>query len=1579
VIVMVEVLAEVMDYRERFVNFLKSFQDKKGAYKYREAISQMASQGKTSIVIDFDDLISFDPDLASDLKDKPAEVLSKANAAIYDVMRVENMQYSTKVKNFKARFRKLDEVVPLRALKSAHMGRLTMVEGIVTRSSTIKQLLKVAVFQCPRCGEKMRVDQAGTVLVMPPRCSNQDCGRKGFFRLIPEESTFVDWQMISLQERPEELPPGHLPRSVEGVLQGDIVDISRPGDRISLVGILQAKQEFTAKGFRLATFSTGVEVNHLEISEKGAEEVQISPEDEKAIKELAKDPLLYQKIFGSIAPSIYGYEEIKEAIAYQLAGGVTKTMPDGIKIRGDINILLVGDPGCLVYDERVILGNGGIVKIGQMGRSHLQPIGLQVMTGQGGGKRALATTFHIYKDQPIIEVVTESGKSIKGTYNHPLLTVRSENGLLKREWRRLDELRVGDKLAVVTGFPCTITAYLDTGFAPIKRSRFGPKFHGKLPEKMTPDLAAFCGYMLGDGWVCKDGYRFGFAVAQTDIDILPRLLSYIEELFGIRPPQASKVTKKGRTVPLHYVYLSNKDIAANLAFLREKRVPDLILQSGNEVVSSFLKWLFEADGRVFDNGRGRRSVSLKAKEIELLRDVQILLLRFGIHSRIIGNALAIRRGNDVLKFRKHVGFASNRKNAALQRLAPDAQSFRRFGGQRSERIVKIIKHKNEDVYDIEVPEGNRFIANGIISHNTAKSQLLQYIARVAPRGVYTSGKGSTAAGLTATVLRDKNTNEFFLEAGALVIADKGVACIDEIDKMRPEDRSAIHEAMEQQSYHPFFEITLADGSKHRIGVLVDSLFAKHPEKSVQGIDCEILRTDDLRLEMLTTDFSTVYKTKVDRVSRHKAPSHFIRIMYSNGREIIVTPEHPVFVYRDGKITTVEASKVTTDDFAPAVTSQNFQNSVKLYADMHSGKKDVTLPCEIHEDLAGFLGFFVSEGYSHAGSSMEIGLSNTSQNVILTMKEATKKSFGIEPIDYTSENRTLRIISKSIYDFVRLNFPKLTVRSKEKRLPASIFSSDITSRVAFLRNAFWGDGCVESEAACYRTSSRGLAEDYQDLLLTLGIHSRIVVDHTNTSYKVYVSGDSLRNFVRYILKMGNARINKLIEKSGKALRKHDVLPPYAGMLIKRSLKRLGVRYDGYFQEHFRNNYGINRDVADVYISAIGARIRELERNLHAPSFKMLREGLNYSQQSAAELIGVTRSAVDYAERDGYDYEKRSLLLESLRIGVQRNISAVRADLDRLRSLESFRWLRVRHVESIPNEGAYKTDFVYDVTVEPTHAFISHGVILHNTISIAKAGIVVQLNARSSILAAANPTFGRYVPQRSISENISELPVTIISRFDLIFILVDRPEEARDRDMTEHILKLHQGVKIERGSMIDPALLKKYLYYVRRHANPKLSEEASEKIKEFFLEMRGKSEGADSPVPITMRQLEAVIRLSEARAKLALKKEVGKEDVEPVTKLMKSYLMQVGVDRATGKADIDMIMVGRPKSASDKLSALFDLLITMEKENEMGPIKREAFISRAETEGFFRKFAEDAVTRWMNDGIIYESKPGFIKKT
>ncbi len=1760
---MSDAIAEVVDYRERFVNFLKSFQDRLGEFKYRNAIATMATRGEVSLVIDFDDLISYEPDLAHDLKEKPVEIMPKLDGAIGDAMRVENMQYAGKVKRFKARFRRLDEVTPLRSLKSRHMGKLIMVEGIITRASAVKQLLKSAVFQCPRCGEKIVVEQSGNILMPPPQCTNQDCARKGFFRLITEESSFIDWQLISLQEKPEELPPGQLPRSVEGMLQGDIVDLSRPGDRISMVGVLQAKQEFTSKGFRLATFSSGVDANYIEVSERGADELNITPEDEKKIKALAKDPQLYTKLIGSIAPSIYGYDEIKEAVAYQLVGGVSKNLSD-IKIRGDVNILLVGDPGCLVYDERVVLGDGRIAKIGQMGASHLQPLGVQVQTGQGC-RRAVATAFHIYRDQPVMEVVTESGKSIKGTYNHPLLAVFKRDGFERREWRRLDELKVGDRIAVVTGFRCTRKAYVGTGFAPIDRSNMVPRFRRKLPEKMDPRLAAFCGYMLGDGWVCEDGYRLGFVVADPEVDILEGLLSMVRGLFGF-DPSVTKTVRKGSKVNLHYVYLSDVDIAANLAFLRGKRVPDLIFQSGNEVVASFLKWLYTADGCVFNNGRGRRAVALKAKDIELLRDVQLLLLRFGIHSRIVGNALTIRRGRDIIEFSRRIGFASKEKARKLEGLAKDARSFKRFRRQRSERIVKIITGGRADVFDIEVPDGHRFIANGIVSHNTAKSQLLQYVSKIAPRGVYTSGKGSTAAGLTATVVRDKNTGEFFLEAGALVIADKGVAClhpesniiidgryarigdlakgavfqkvlannglsevaalnaptvsfdlngkgicwrnatrirrrlyagqliklhlksgavvratpdhlllegatlgwraaasikagdmlmasslaikeplegapkrcsddlespitadrlgndslrkgtldrvtsieseeysgyvydlmmpeephnyfsdgvfshncIDEIDKMRPEDRSAIHEAMEQQSYHPSFEIMFADGMKSRIGDFVDRLMSEYPERNVQGINCEILDARGLHIALNTTDFRGTYAVDVDRVSRHPAPDHFIKITYSNGRSITVTPEHPVFVFRDGGITTVDAESVHEGDFAPAPLASSYTGSSLLLAPTTTGRESVRLPSSMNLAPASFLGFCASEGYSYSGSTKEVGLSNASPTILNEMYASINASFGIDPIDYIKRNRTLRAPSTSIYSFLRDNSPDVVVKSNEKRIPSSVFRAELESRIAYIRASFLGDGGIESEAISYRTVSQGLAEDYQDLLQTVGIDSRIVVDAPNNSFKVYIAGDSLRKFAEIIGPDFVKRIAFLLERRLNANRSHKVIPTHAGRIIRNMLGKVGLPYDGYFQERIKNDQGIAQAAIADYVRRIKDRVDLIERSLSENDPKKIRSVIGYAQSEAANLLKTKRGKIAYAENNGYCSETRSQMLTEMKGQIRKTLDSVQDGIYYLENLCAFNWLRVRKIEKISNEGEHKASYVYDVTVEPTHNFVSSGLILHNTISIAKAGIVVQLNARSSILAAANPSFGRYVPQRSIAENINDLPVTILSRFDLIFTLMDRPDETRDRNMTEHILKLHQGISTTKASLIEPELLKKYIYYIRKRGNPTLSDAATKAIEKYFLDTRAQGQGADSPVPITMRQLEAAIRLSEARAKLALKKEVTEEDVNAATKLLRSYLSQVGIDSQTGRADIDMVVVGHSKSQGDKMQQVFEVYMKMERENEGRPVKKEQFLKRAVAEGINEKFVEKLINDWIQQGVLYEPKTGELKK-
>ncbi|MDG6996172.1 MAG: hypothetical protein JRN52_09635 [Nitrososphaerota archaeon] len=793
-----------MEYTEAkvkdiFVDFLKSYKDDRGELKYRIQVSQLPSKGGKSIIVDYPDLLSYNIDLATSLIREPDSFLKSFDDASVETLSIENPVYADRIrKEMHVRIRELTDRLSLRGVTKSHLNTMILVAGMVTRTSELRPLAVSAAFRCPN-KHLTYVEQTGVILKRPVKCETEGCGETKNFELDEMKTEFIDFQVIKIQEMPEELPPGQLPQSFDVHLTGDVVNSARPGDRIVLTGVVKAEPEYAGGAARLRLFSTRIMANFVEQLGKRPEETEISREEEEKIRALAAMPGAYDRLVSSVAPAIFGHELHKEAALLLMVGSPQKNLPDGSSLRGDINVLLVGDPGCLVADERIVLGNGTIAKIGDIGSSHLQELNMQVLTGEGGGKRAVATTYHIYEEQPVIEIITESGKSVKGTFNHPILARVNEYGSREKEWRRLDQIRVGDKVAVATFLPCTVTAPVKTNFQQYPgKSKYGPAFKGKLPKFVTEELGAFCGYVLGDGWVRKTGEQVGFVVAETDRDILPKLLTIAESLFGLRPSVRRRIAK-GRKVPLHYATIDSKDVAWNLAFLQSKRVPEMILRSGNKVLAEFLKWLFEADGCVFPLRRGIGDVSLKAKDVELLRDVQILLLRFGIHSRIIGNALRIRRGSQIVKFSREIGFASARKNKILKELVKKPGEKRTFHGQRLERVVRIVRHeKPQRVYDIEVPNGHRFIANGLISHNTAKSELLKYVSRIAPRGLFTSGRGSTAAGLTAAVVKEKN-GMMMLEAGATVLADLGVACIDEFDKMRDEDRSALHEVMEQQT------------------------------------------------------------------------------------------------------------------------------------------------------------------------------------------------------------------------------------------------------------------------------------------------------------------------------------------------------------------------------------------------------------------------------------------------------------------------------------------------------------------------------------------------------------------------------------------------------------------------------------------------------------------------------------------------------------------------------------------------------------------------------------------------------------
>ena len=341
-------VSDTTDPVAAFNEFIREFRNDEGNYIYREKVQKMTVEGEVSLIIDFDDLIKFNPELARRTIDEPKEFVVQGHRAVAEVVEIEDADYAFTTRDFFLRIYNLadSETIPLRQIRAEHVGKLIMLNGIITRATVVKPLLVEGFFQCVHCNEIIIVPQEEGRYTPPHHCENPGCGRAGPFKLLNTESKFVDWQKITIQERPEDLPPGQMPRSVTVLLTDDLVDTVRPGDRVSCIGVLQSIPDFSKKsGGKLATFHVNMNANFITPEEKEYENLEISEEEVRQIIELSQNPYVHDRIIDSIAPSIYGYRDIKESIALLLFGGVPKNLGDGLKIRGESNILMIGDPG----------------------------------------------------------------------------------------------------------------------------------------------------------------------------------------------------------------------------------------------------------------------------------------------------------------------------------------------------------------------------------------------------------------------------------------------------------------------------------------------------------------------------------------------------------------------------------------------------------------------------------------------------------------------------------------------------------------------------------------------------------------------------------------------------------------------------------------------------------------------------------------------------------------------------------------------------------------------------------------------------------------------------------------------------------------------------------------------------------------------------------------------------------------------------------------------------------------------------------------------------------------------------------
>jgi replicative DNA helicase Mcm len=303
----------------------------------KNELLKTARQGERVIKVPFPKLSQISPDLADNVTDNPEETISLLETALEE---------SELVKNPRIRFLDIPKTshIRIRNIRSKHLDNLLSIEGIIRQTTDVRPQVVNARFECPSCGAILSVLQVDRKFRDPSRCS---CNWKGNFKLLSKE--MVDVQRLTIEESPDSLDGGEQPRRINVFLKEDLVDPrmeewTSPGSRVKIFGILKEVPIPLQTGIS-TRFDIAVEANNAITMEESFEDLNITDEDIKEILELSADPNIYKRLAESIAPSIYGFSQIKEAVLLQLFGGIKKLKSDGGSTRGDIHMLLVGDPG----------------------------------------------------------------------------------------------------------------------------------------------------------------------------------------------------------------------------------------------------------------------------------------------------------------------------------------------------------------------------------------------------------------------------------------------------------------------------------------------------------------------------------------------------------------------------------------------------------------------------------------------------------------------------------------------------------------------------------------------------------------------------------------------------------------------------------------------------------------------------------------------------------------------------------------------------------------------------------------------------------------------------------------------------------------------------------------------------------------------------------------------------------------------------------------------------------------------------------------------------------------------------------
>ncbi|NWR72190.1 MCM5 factor, partial [Centropus unirufus] len=353
--------------QKRFKEFLRQYRvgtDRTGfTFKYRDELKRHYNLSQYWVEVEMEDLASFDEDLADYLYKQPADhlqLLEEAAKEVADEVTRPRPSGEETLQDIQVMLKSDANAANIRSLKSDQMSHLVKIPGIVIAATPVRAKATRIAIQCRSCRNTINniaVRPGLEGYALPRKCNAEQAGRPKCpldpYFIMPDKCKCVDFQVLKLQESPDAVPHGEMPRHLQLYCDRYLCDRVVPGNRVTVMGIYSIKKSAQNKNKSRDNVGVGirsayVRVVGIQVDMEGSGHSfagSVTPQEEEELRRLAATPNIYETIAKSIAPSIYGSSDIKKAIACLLFGGSRKRLPDGLTRRGDINLLMLGDPG----------------------------------------------------------------------------------------------------------------------------------------------------------------------------------------------------------------------------------------------------------------------------------------------------------------------------------------------------------------------------------------------------------------------------------------------------------------------------------------------------------------------------------------------------------------------------------------------------------------------------------------------------------------------------------------------------------------------------------------------------------------------------------------------------------------------------------------------------------------------------------------------------------------------------------------------------------------------------------------------------------------------------------------------------------------------------------------------------------------------------------------------------------------------------------------------------------------------------------------------------------------------------------